>query len=794
MAESKKITPTNLPLASCYPQTVLDSLHGMACLVDSDWKIVAASRSWQRYFKKSNKKSRSKTAEPAVLPDVFGLASDAELIRKAFKEFHDGKTDPVSRLLTLSHSEDIRYLQAVLTPVHACEEFIGCLVHAVDVTENCIVHQEHLTASREAADLQQQCLKLNDRINFIQHVEILLSSGESFEQACRDVLNEVARSLTTAWSLLECRYGSRSFTASVGIEEGRIDDVKECASDIPTAAGSQVKTVSFEAGLIDRQVEPCDYQIVCRIAAANEDSCRLLLGFQQPQSPEVEDLKLIDIFAARINAAASIHARREESVNTQQKIIRQKKLLHDFLEAIFENPQAAAYNLCRQAAELTGCLRAAFIVADPESEDTKMIAEYIPPEHRLPADVLGWSEWMVDSRTNEPLFPRCDEINYGSARSYPVRDDSGQCGVLLLYFTENESELKDTVDDDLQLICETAAPLLRAADRLKKRHSIGADSAFTLQKTKEPVCLLDGNGCIKAVSEGFCEIVGAHADALTKKPFLELISPEESPRLLDFLNEPAGTIDIQSREGAVERMFRISRVNGNHADGFIVIPHADGSPSDRTISSSSQSLITEIGKEFGNLMTGVLGRSSLIEAELGENSVCLNDIHAVERSAKYAARLTRALISIGDAQEIHNNRVDIAAALRNYLTEHHPESLSVSDIVLPDYTVRVPGDPSLLEIIFSEVIDCLQRNAGPAARITWSFATDSHNIRLVCRLAGEKNAEQPAISRNVQCEPPALRLAKETARLLGGSLQSEKSEIILTLPIIAEGVKESVTN
>jgi len=54
-----------------------------------------------------------------------------------------------------------------------------------------------------------------------------------------------------------------------------------------------------------------------------------------------------------------------------------------------------------------------------------------------------------------------------------------------------------------------------------------------------------------------------------------------------------------------------------------------------------RTLAGSLSEEFGNLLTGVLGHSSLAEAEIGDGHAALNDIHAIERAARDAARLTR---------------------------------------------------------------------------------------------------------------------------------------------------------
>ncbi len=62
-----------------------------------------------------------------------------------------------------------------------------------------------------------------------------------------------------------------------------------------------------------------------------------------------------------------------------------------------------------------------------------------------------------------------------------------------------------------------------------------------------------------------------------------------------------------------------------------------------------RALAADLADEYGNLLTGVLGHVSLAVAELEDRPAALDDVRAIERAARGAARLTRRLAAVGSS-------------------------------------------------------------------------------------------------------------------------------------------------
>ncbi len=198
-----------------------------------------------------------------------------------------------------------------------------------------------------------------------------------------------------------------------------------------------------------------------------------------------------------------------------------------------------------------------------------------------------------------------------------------------------------------------------------------------------------------------------------------------------------------------------------------------------------------LAEEFSNLLTGVLGHSSLAAAELGESHPALTDVRAMEKSARSAARLTRRLTALsGEARRA--NPIELGQYLTQYVEKDRGETFAGNQVSvsLPVVPCPVRADNMTMEVILDGMVEHAFAASNSPAMLEWKLLNEDDHCRLTLRYEGpvmaprgwdEEEAPQPMRHRHYE-----LFLSREATRALGGDLYVEAhedgTELVLTLP------------
>jgi hypothetical protein len=212
-------------------------------------------------------------------------------------------------------------------------------------------------------------------------------------------------------------------------------------------------------------------------------------------------------------------------------------------------------------------------------------------------------------------------------------------------------------------------------------------------------------------------------------------------------------------------------------------------------------LAAGLSEEFANLLTGVLGHSSLVASEMGDGHRALDDVRAIERSARHAAKLTRRLSALSGAAHRNAAPVELTTFLPHYVNRDRADYFSSgpAELNLPEGSCTVHAESAALEIILDGMADHARNSASSSASPGWSVKSEEGSAVLTLCYEGPAAIpmgwDDPQLKPHPHQQMPELFFAREAAGALGGTLelceQGTSANLILTLPMIR--VSKSLT-
>lgn len=206
-------------------------------------------------------------------------------------------------------------------------------------------------------------------------------------------------------------------------------------------------------------------------------------------------------------------------------------------------------------------------------------------------------------------------------------------------------------------------------------------------------------------------------------------------------------------------------------------------------------LAAGLAEEFANLLTGVLGHSSLIAAEMGEGHAALNDVRSIEKAARGAARLTRRLTAL--CGNVHHGPapLDAAAFLRTYVTRDRADFFPAGPaaLELPEGRFLIPVEGPTLEVILDGMAEHA-RTVGSGPSPAWSLQAKDTAALLTLTYDGAPSLPPEWSSEtwtaHSRSQVSELLLAREAAGAAGGELtveeQAERTLLTFTIPLVPE--------
>ncbi|MBU0508235.1 PAS domain-containing protein [bacterium] len=210
-----------------------------------------------------------------------------------------------------------------------------------------------------------------------------------------------------------------------------------------------------------------------------------------------------------------------------------------------------------------------------------------------------------------------------------------------------------------------------------------------------------------------------------------------------------------------------------------------------------RTLASDLAEEFSNLLTGVLGHSSLVAAEMGESSTAIEDVRAIERSARGAARLTRKLSALCGAGHKAAAPFDLAAYLKTYVRDranYFPSG--AAGVALPSEPCTVHAESAVLEIMLDGMADHARRSGSGSGTPTWTLNVEHESARLSLTYSGPAALpgwwDDGLTPTHHRAQLHEIAFSREAAQAHGGSLQFIESDgttqIILMLPLAVKKI------
>lgn len=331
-----------------------------------------------------------------------------------------------------------------------------------------------------------------------------------------------------------------------------------------------------------------------------------------------------------------------------------------------------------------------------------------------------------------PWVHLAEENGFNSIWAFPLLENGNLLAVVQCYFAAPEQKLSGEEQGALAWLCELSAPLIRAAEAFRNAtHPV----IQIVEETPQPPTELD-----------------LIADA----------EPEEETQPSDH--------DVPAPE----------------------IAASDAPPEHEESEGAYRFIAGGLAEEFSNLLTGVLGHSSLAVAEMGESHVAMSDLRAIERAARNAAKLTKRLSALSGEARKSQTPIELGEFLRRYSDHYQYQTVDSGPVslALPVDPCHVYADAASLEVVLDGMLEhafaCMQ--AGTT--FEWKLHLVDQSAQLELRYYGSAvlprgwNDEEPtAPSRHRHYE---LFVSRESARALGGNLDVEtidgETTICLALP------------
>jgi len=204
-----------------------------------------------------------------------------------------------------------------------------------------------------------------------------------------------------------------------------------------------------------------------------------------------------------------------------------------------------------------------------------------------------------------------------------------------------------------------------------------------------------------------------------------------------------------------------------------------------------RALAAGLSEEFSNLLTGVLGYSSLAVAEIGNEHAALGDIHSIEKAARDAARLTRRLLAICGPARKATSPVDLRQFVKHHVERDRANFFpdGPAEVAVCDYACPARADAAALEVMLDGMAEHA-RMAMNGGIPVWSLSTEENTTRLTLTYSGVSSEpigwKEGALPTHAN-QIPEIFFAREAARNLAGDIVLTEGDgttaITLSLPL-----------
>jgi hypothetical protein len=488
--------------------------------------------------------------------------------------------------------------------------------------------------------------------------------------------------------------------------------------------------------------------------------------------------------------------------------------------------------ICQFFAEKTGALFSVFFASNDEQTKVWMTAQHnateyhqvmaqshncefdageAPPGIALQKGVACKFDHLATNEAYAPWLAIALESGYNCLWSFPLKDDKGVAGVVQVFYAEENYDLTTDQLAFIQAFGKMCAPYVRLAQKAKRESTREKQLTELVVQHPEPLCWFGHDGKIKLVNIAFADLVGSDGSELNGSFINEILAESSRNGYVACVRDEHKPVELElkSESASVPLLIHPLYTDGDVLSGYLALKKPElkpepaqvataatdeAAPKVAVVDDSFRVITGELADQFGNLLTGVLGHASLVAAELSDENAAKEDVGAISRAARTAARIAKQMTVLCGAARHAGAHIDAARWLKSYV-ESEPDDLFAQGkpgLDMVDEHCMVTGDPATLEIILEGMSEHCANGISGEAPPLWKLIVAEKTVFITLSYTGDSMIPQGWPGELVQVHShgkhQALLLAREAARAVNGKMdivaEGEKVGIVLTLPMI----------
>ncbi|MBU1707051.1 GAF domain-containing protein [bacterium] len=679
---------------------ILNALPGIAYVVDNEMRVQAVNHAW-------DEAARQYVADSILGAHIIGKSLLDAVSDEALRAFYEqvmrnilrGEVKDFSQVIdTNSSPEGQQHFHLEIRPLRGQGGIRGLLFHAVDCTKEYRTRLELMEKERKLANLQENIEQYQREDVLFERLWKILASHEEAENTSQQILTDLVASLEIEYGVFyTLQDGCFRLEASCGITTEQISVCRELNdTDVEHSTQAVVSRFPFEgqAGPVIEFVKTLGAQIFIAIPTMCQGEKRGLLVLASVNQEKFQDsdlgfIKLTgSVLAGKYILQSTIEAL-DAATNYHELLTRDSEQfwLHH------TKPEALHKLILQRFSEESSAMFATFNLFDESQQKFLLASHWNAPEffkNVVGTDIgsmqIGEPPSGLSALERRPLYfenvpenenyipwnQLAQDNGFGSIWSFPLIAGEEVLAVVNLYFSDITHPMSQELLNHFEALAERAAMVV---------HCAHAESHVCSQKEETSRQPLEGFP-LNGISIGFRGPEGDVDFECSLKP----TSEENAENRKWTLNvERTPTVEQETEDTKPELR--------SESDSFDIL----------------EKMASTIGKDFNNLLTGIMGRASLLAEELDSNHPSQTDIVSLIEATQKASALIRNLLNFGDKQEPlfqPLNFSDIFQSLEVSLPERKPEAVELNfhhDVA----ESQVPGDASQI----LRLLDLLANNA-----------------------------------------------------------------------------------
>ncbi|MFZ5433535.1 MAG: GAF domain-containing protein [Calditrichota bacterium] len=739
---------------------VLDTFYGLACRLDGDGRIAQVSASWEEL---ANRTGRPELARNEVLgKSLWDLLADEQIrgeLRTSLTALAHGRTGQMSQMVDFSAPHKPFFLSVLAHAVRDTEEHCtGFIVQGIDVTTEHLSRAAILERERKLRDLRAELEKQKSASETLETQLSELRDGDVELQERIEALESDNNSLKEQLSATD---------DSTGELQERIHEL-------------QAENAALQAQLSEHGDSSGELQEQLNVAATERTTLQQQLAEVTAQREALQQQNETLQSRGRVlsEQVAELEAQIARHQAGQRALVDESNTLKNVIANLEEESEALKAEIAEleQASHQPPPPPPTAEPITPTVENDVIVLEVLETFRQSP-DTFADGLCRLGTEYGGAMFATF--ATYRPEVRNLVFTAEHQAPEFHKYAVENHVVEMELGEGPAGIAAEKGCPT--KFDHLLKRDDFAKWA---------PLAKQNGYNCIWAFPladddglYGVLQLYYSEVDfAISIEPYAQLtrLCQLATPLLRLWQEQPPVTAGPELvSEPVAEPMH-----NGSKPDGFRMIA-------------------ADLAEEFGNLLTGVLGHSSLAAAEMGQSHAAIEDVRAIERSARGAARLTRKLSALCGANHKNTAAVNLTSFLKTYTRDRVDFfPAGAAGVALPDEPCLVHMENTTLELVLDGIAEHARAATAGSSAPTWTLNADSEWSSLI--LSYEGGAELPEwwdtgeVPAHGRAQLPELVFVREAVRAHGGELtvaeDGSVTALRLTLPLVQKKVAASAAS